>query len=87
MNDETIQKVIAVKARHEASLLKKANVVGVGVGFRQKQDKLTDEIVLIVNVSRKLPADQIAPEDIIPREIEGVPVDVCQIGEIRALNK
>ena len=85
MNDELLRRVVAVKARHEADLLKKANVVGVGVGFREKGGRPTDEVVLVVNVSRKQPASQLAPQDVIPPIIEGVPVDVRETGELRAL--
>jgi hypothetical protein len=82
--DEIIQRVKKVKARHETQLMKKANVVGVGIGFKQRRGKPTDEIALVVNVIRKLPLSQLAPEDAIPNEIEGVPVDVHETGEIRA---
>ena len=85
MNDKGIQQAIAVKARHEANLMKKAYVVGVGVGFRERDGQLTDEIALVVNVTRKLPAAQLSLQDIIPAEIEGIPVDVRETGEIRAL--
>jgi hypothetical protein len=85
VSEKAVQQAIAVKARHEARLMQKANVVGVGVGFRERGGKLTDEVALVVNVIRKLPEDQLAPEDLIPTEIEGVPVDVYETGEIRAL--
>ena len=85
MNERAIQRAIEVKARYEASLLKKANVVGVGVGFKEQGGKLTDEIALVVNVSRKLPATQLSLQDIIPAKIEGIPVDVRETGTIRAL--
>jgi hypothetical protein len=85
VSEKAVQQAIAVKARHEARLMQKANVVGVGVGFRERGGKLTDEVALVVNVIRKLPEDQLAPEDLIPTEIEGVPVDVHETGEIRAL--
>jgi hypothetical protein len=87
MNDEAIQQAMAVKARHESQLMQKANVVGVGIGFRERSGRLTDEVALVVNVTRKLSSDQLAPEDLIPREIEGVPVDVREVGEIRALGE
>ena len=74
-----------VKARYEAFLLKKANVVGVGVGFRERGGELTDEVALVVNVTRKLPATQLSLQDIIPAKIEGIPVDVRETGTIRAL--
>lgn len=87
MNEKAIQQAMAVKARHEARLMQKANVVGVGVGFRERDGKLTDEIALVVNVTRKLPRNQLAPEDLIPNEIDGVPVDVYETGEIQAQSK
>ncbi len=73
-----------VKKGHEASLMSKANVVGVGVGFVQKGGIRTSTVGLVVMVKQKLPPVQLAPQDMIPSEIEGVPVDVQQVGEIRA---
>ncbi len=85
MDEKAIQRAMEVKARYEATLLKKANVVGVGVGFREQNGKLTDEIALVVNVTRKLPATQLSAQDVIPAKIEGIPVDVRETGAIRAL--
>jgi len=82
--DVAIRRALAVKARHEAQLMRKANVVGVGVGFREWGGRLTDEVALVVNVTRKLPSSQLAPQDLIPGEIEGVPVDVREVGQISA---
>lgn len=87
MNDEAIQQAMAVKARYESHLMQKTHVIGVGVGFRERDGKLTDEVALVINVTHKLPSDQLAPEDFIPSEIEGVPVDVREIGEIWALDE
>jgi hypothetical protein len=87
MDDAAIQKAIAVKARYEARLMQKANVIGVGVGYRERGGQLTDEIVLVVNVTRKLPKRQLTPQDYIPTEIEGVPVDVRETGQIAALGR
>jgi len=84
--DETaILRAMEVKARYEAALLRKANVVGVGIGFRERGGEFTGEIALVVNVTRKLPATQLSPQDIIPDRIEGIPVDVRETGAIRAL--
>ncbi len=85
MNEGAILRAIEVKARYEASLMKKANVVGVGVGFRQRGGELTYEVALVVSVTRKLPPAQLSPQDIIPDQIEGVPIDVRETGTIRAL--
>ncbi|MEZ4593761.1 MAG: hypothetical protein R3D55_21840 [Chloroflexota bacterium] len=77
-----IQQILAVKEAHEAELLAKKNVVGVGIGFRQQRQMRSDEVVLVVMVERKVPRAQLAPEDIIPGQIEGVPVDVQESGRI-----
>lgn len=82
----TLDVIRQVKAKHEFTLLTKKNVVGVGIGFREKEGKPTEEIALVVSVSKKLPPSEVETSDRIPTEIEGVPVDVKEVGEIRALS-
>ena len=41
-------------------------------------------LVLVVMVKQKVPRHQLAPADVIPGDIEGVPVDVQVVGDIRA---
>ena len=84
MSDQqaAIERIQTVRAAHEDELLAKANVVGVGIGFRQKEQTRTDDIVLVVIVKKKVPRDQPAPEDIIPDQIDGIPVDVQESGRI-----
>lgn len=84
--DIQIQQVMFVKSQYEDILLEKANVVSVGVGFREKEGQLTDEVVLVVNVERKQPETILPAKDIIPASIEGVPVDVREVGFLRALS-
>ena len=81
---ESYQRTMAVKDKYEEALLNKANVEGVGVGLRMRAGELTDEVVLVVMVTRKVPRAQLAPEDFVPSEIEGVPVDIQEIGHVRA---
>jgi hypothetical protein len=38
----------------------------------------------VVLVTQKLPEAALAPKDVIPAEIEGVPVDVQEVGTIKA---
>ena len=73
-----------VKETHEGELLAKANVVGVGVRLRSRGGGQTRDVVLVVMVTQKLPPRMLAEEDLIPLEIEGVPVDVQAVGELRA---
>lgn len=82
--EEAFQRAQQVKRTHAESLLKMANVVGLGVGFRHRDGELTDEVALIVLVSQKHPLNRLAAEEQLPAAIEGVPIDVQEIGEPRA---
>jgi len=82
---DALQRVRAVKNTHQSILMAKANVVGLGVGFAQQGQHITDKVALIVLVSRKMPHSMLSAEDIIPSEIEGVPVDVQEVGTIKAM--
>ncbi len=85
MNKQALlDKVRTVKRAHEKMLLSKPNVVGVGIGFRFQEGRRTDSFAIVVMVRRKLPVSQLAPEDVIPTEIDGVPVDVQETGEFEA---
>jgi hypothetical protein len=84
-SSEAVARVQSVKAKHERELMRKRNVVGVGVGLRQRAGQMTDEVCIVVSVRQKLPRDQIAPKDVIPTELDGVPVDVQVTGAFRAL--
>lgn len=79
-----IERIQAVKVAREAELLAKANVIGVGVGLRRRGGELLDEPTLVVLVSKKVPRAQLAEQDFIPNRIDGVPVDVQEIGFIRS---
>ena len=72
----------AVKQAHEGQLMGMANVVGVGIGFRTCQGLRTNEPALVVMVSRKIPPELLNPGERIPAEIDGVPVDVQEVGQI-----
>lgn len=73
-----------VKQRYQAKLMNLDNVVGVGIGLRQIAGVLTDEVALIVMVKKKIEKDLLSLEEIIPEELEGVLVDVQEVGDIQA---
>jgi len=81
---QAFERAREVKDAHAQELLSKRHVVGVGVGLRQRGGEYTDTVALIVMVDSKLPTDELDPDDVIPSEIEGVPVDVQEVGQIRA---
>jgi hypothetical protein len=80
-----ISQIRAVKDKYEKRLLRKRNVVGVGIGFRYREGEQTEELALTVMVRQKLSPSELRPRDRIPSELDGVPVDVQEVGEFRAL--
>ena len=86
MSDQAEQKhVVEVKRRHEQELLRKANVVAVGIGFCRRGGIQTAEVCIVVSVKNKIPLSGLNPKDVIPPKIEDVPTDVVETGPIRAL--
>jgi len=81
--DAAFQRASELKNEMEQELLKKANVVGVGVGFRQKGGESTGEVALIVMVRKKVSNLMLPPEDRIPAEINDVPIDVLEVGQLQ----
>jgi len=79
------QNVIEAKETHKESLMDKANVVGVGVGYKVTGGERTGELSVAVLVSEKVPAEQLDPQAVVPPRLDGVTTDVVQVGEIRAL--
>ncbi len=81
-----IEKAQSVRRAYQDILMSKANVVGVGIGLCHREGKRTDQVGLIVMVRRKVPKTILASEDVIPSEIDGVPVDVKEVSTIEAQN-
>jgi hypothetical protein len=84
MDEETRNQLSDIQARYAQTLMDKANVVGVGIGLVKVQDEYTAEQGLVVMVTQKVPLDELEPEDVLPRMIEGVRVDVQETGVIEA---
>lgn len=72
------------KQQNLNNLITRRNVVGVGVGFKETSDGLTDELAVVVNVERKLPKAQLAESDAVPRNLDGVKTDVVETGRFLA---
>ena len=85
MSDRSMQRALEVKRRHEQELLRKVNVVAVGIGYCRRGGVQTREVGIVVSVKSKVPSSELQPRDVIPAQIEDVPVDVVETGEIRAL--
>jgi hypothetical protein len=83
MNKHIELKKLFEKVRH------KPNVIGFS---RKLQPRLrkgqlvpNEPYCLRIYVSKKLPLNQLRAEDVIPSSIDGIPTDVIEIGELKAL--
>jgi hypothetical protein len=84
MLEPAVQHALDVKRRYEAELLRRPNVVAVGVGYRLRGGQPTTEVCIVVSVTRKLPLAQLMPGAALPPQLEDVPVDVIESGVIGA---
>jgi len=71
--------------QHALALMRYANVVGVSEGIRTRGGVPTGERCLVVYVQRKVPRDQLSPDEVLPSEAGGVAVDVVEVGTIEPL--
>ena len=83
--DEETRRAIRVQEKYNEQLLALPQVVGTAVGLRKKQGQYTDEVALVVMVERKLPLSRLAPDEVAPQELEGVPVDVLETGRFHSV--
>lgn len=72
---EQLDKVYEKVAKTYSS---RPNVTGVDVGFRYKENKRTGELAVRVHVKEKVAPEALADDELLPRSIDGVPIDVIQ---------
>lgn len=77
---EKIEKIAALQDKYSPKLMAYPHVVGIGIGLRQRQGKTTNELCLVVMVSEKLPASKLPPGGLLPRELDGIGIDVIETG-------
>jgi hypothetical protein len=85
--DPTSARLSTIRAKYEARLLRYPNVVGVTDGVRMRGKRPTEVPAIIVLVSRKISRKSLAKSSRLPTHIEGVPVDVVEVGQIEALGE
>lgn len=83
---QNYERVVDVQTRYTEYLMRKPFVVGVSIGIDTDNDGDIDVTYycIVVLVSMKVDEETLAPEDRIPGELDGVPVRVQEVGEIRA---
>jgi len=84
MGDKLAQAARA-KENHAADLLRKRNVVGVGLGYKISRGENTGELSVVVSVTRKEPPTALSARDLVPRAVGSIKTDVVETGLLRAL--
>jgi len=79
-----LQNISALRQKMQKDILRKANVVGVGVGFKETEGIKLDELSLKVLVRSKAPVSALSEKDLIPKEVDGIPTDVLAVGDVYA---
>ena len=62
------------------------NVVGVGLGLKEKDRTRTDQLAVVVFVTHKIPKEELVSQELVPRKVGGLETDVIEIGEVRLLD-
>lgn len=78
--------LMEAQRRFQLELLAKANVVGVGIGYRMEGGVQTDQLAIVALVDQKKPDIALQNSDRVPPELQGVKTDVVEVGTIRAQN-
>ncbi len=84
MDPNAIQHMLKVQADHEPDILSRANVVGIGVGFKDPSRPQDDEMALVALVKKKKPLSELSSADVVPAQVNGVRTDVIEVGELWA---
>ena len=74
----------AAKQQYQRELLDKPNVVGVGVGYKVVGGEKTEIPCVMVFVRRKVAAESLSADQMVPAQVEGVATDVVESGTIYA---
>ena len=72
--------IAEAQAKYDDCLMSLPNVVGTGIGYRRRMSQPTAELCLVVMVSRKLARETLSSKALLPREVDGVPIDVVETG-------
>lgn len=74
-----------IQKKYTSDLLKKANVVSIGQGYKTVNGEETKEKCIVVGVTDKVSKSSLKRKDVIPQTLNGVKTDVVKTGVIKAL--
>ena len=79
---ENIKRIIE---KYKEKIFKLDNVIGVGCGYKEVEDRLTDKESIVVLVEEKLSEEELEQEHIVPQSIEEHQTDVIEVGKVELL--
>jgi hypothetical protein len=82
---DDLNRIRRILSTHRRELLKRANVVATGIGFKETGGTKTDRLCIVCSVKEKIPPARLAEQEMVPAAVDSTPTDVIQTGAIRAL--
>ena len=73
-----LERISKVKAAVRTQLLSLPGVHAIGIAYKTRGGRRTDELSLVLHVLKKRPATDLPPGEAIPAEIDGIPTDVVE---------
>ncbi len=86
MMAELVAQLQEVKRAFAYDLLRKRNVVGVGLGHKISHGVDTGKMCIVVSVTRKFDVSILTAEDLVPPALEGFKTDVVETGILQAFH-
>lgn len=80
-----MKNIYQVLQKNRKKILDMDNVVGVGIGYKEKGGRTTGEESVVVFVKKKIKKGDLRSHEVIPEKIENTKTDVIEIGEMRLL--
>ncbi len=82
----SFDEIVRIKEAAQPRLFRLPGVTCVAIGHKQRDTQLTGDLAIIVYVAAKKPLHELAPEDVVPPFIEGIPTDVLHLGPMQLLS-
>lgn len=78
ISSEEMEKAEQALAKVREAWLQREGVTAVDLGFKWSQGEMTGQISIRVHVSQKKSVDTLSEDELFPKEVDGVPVDVLE---------
>jgi hypothetical protein len=82
---EELSTIRGILRRNRENLLKRANVVATGIGYKETNGTKTTALCVVCSVKEKVASSRLSARDLVPATVDGTPTDVVKSGVIRAL--